>query len=400
MNLSKLLNMGRRILGILAMGSLAGICLLLHKLNRMGKRSSDLQSSSRILLSQSALFTAYPSLSKHVPWTSVSNLPTPVEDLGSYIGLSEGMLWVKRDDLISPLYGGNKVRKLEHLLEDARRGDHKSLITIGGLGSNHCLSTAIFGRKHGFKVHLCLTDQPITKFVKQTLAGFLAAEAKLYKCSDNKNAYNQARKLFKDLKGRGENPYLIFSGGTSGLSNVGHVNAAYEIANQVKAGEIPTPDKLFVATATCGSMAGLIAGLKLAGLPTRVVGVRVVNSFPVYPFIIRYFAQKVANYLRKHDPSMPRVKIQKTDFDLLTGYLGKGYGDLTPEAKEAVNLVANRIRLETTYTGKALAACLDYCKKASEDERVLFWNTYNSAEFEQSNDYSKLPAEIQQKLNL
>ena len=130
---------GRRILGILAMGSSAGVCYLLHKLNRIGKRSYELQDDTKKLLSHNALFMAHPTLARHIPWTSISNLPSPVEELGSFLGFPEGMLWVKRDDLISPLYGGNKVRKLEHLLEDARAGGHKSLITIGGLNSNHCL---------------------------------------------------------------------------------------------------------------------------------------------------------------------------------------------------------------------------------------------------------------------
>lgn len=386
-------------LRILAMGSSASIVYVLHTLNRMGKRSNDLPTETGKLLSRNALFTAYPPLARHVPWTSVSDLPSPVEELGSILGLSEGMLWVKRDDLISPLYGGNKVRKLEHILEDARAGGHKSLITIGSLSSNHCLATAIHGVKHGLSVHLCLTDQQITEFVRQSLAGFIATGAKLYYCTDNRDAYITARRVFRELKKKGESPYLIFSGGTSGLSDVGHVNAAFEIANQVKAGEIPKPDKLFVAAATCGSVAGLIAGLKMAGLNTRVVGVRVVNSFPAYPFIIRRFAQKAANYLRKHDPSIPRVKIRLADFDLLTNYLGPGYGAVTPEAEEAVNKAAARISLETTYTGKTLAACIDYCKRAGDNEKVLFWNTFNSAAFEQSDDFSKLPEEIQKKLS-
>jgi len=392
------MNKGRRILAILAMATSAGVCYLQHNFNRLGRRPDDLDRDSENLPGQNALFKAYPALAAHIPWTSISQLPSPVEELGSVLGLSEGMLWVKRDDLISPFYGGNKVRKLEHLLEDARKGGHKSLITIGVLGSNHCLSTAIHGRKKGFNVHLCLTDQQITGFVRQTLAGFLAAGAKVHHCTDNRNAYNTMRSLFRELKKKGENPYIIFSGGTSGLSDFGHVNAAFEIARQVKTGEIPEPDKLFVAVGTCGTVAGLIAGLKIAGLSTRVVGVRVVNSFPAYPFIIRYFAQRAAKSLRKYDRSLPRVKIRKTDFDLLTGYLGSGYGAVTPEAAEAVKLAADRVSLETTYTGKTLAACLDYCKKAGDNEKVLFWNTYNSAVFEQSTEFSKLPEEIQQKL--
>ena len=387
---------GGTLLGILATGS-GGAGYLLHKLNRIGSRSNDFRSTAETL-SRSALFRAYPPLARHIPWQSLGDLPTPVEQLGSSLGLPEGKLWVKRDDLTSPVYGGNKVRKLEHLLEDARLRGRKSLITIGGLGSNHALATAVHGGRLGFKVHLCLSDQPVTKYVRRNLAGFLSAGAIVHYCSDTKGAYRYSRKLFSELKDKDEAPYFILSGGTCGLSNVGHVNAAFEIAEQVRAGLLPEPDKLFVAAGTCGTIAGLIAGLKISGLSTRVVGVRVVDSFPAYPYIIRYYAQKVADYLHKYDRSIPRIKIEKTDFDLLTNYLGQGYGAVTDEGMEAVERSASLISLETTYTGKTLAACLDYCRREAFEEKILFWNSYNSAEFEQSSAYDGLPGEILKKL--
>jgi D-cysteine desulfhydrase len=389
---------GGTLLGVLVAGS-GGARYLLHKLNRIGSRSNDFGSTEETL-SRNALFRAYPPLARHVPWISLGDFPTPVEQLGSSLGLPEGKLWVKRDDLTSRVYGGNKVRKLEYLLEDARLRGRKSLITIGGLGSNHSLATAVHGGRLGFNVHLCLSDQPVTKYVQRNLAGFLSAGAIVHYCSDTKGAYRYSRKLFRELKGKGEAPYFILSGGTCGLSNVGHVNAAFEIAEQVQAGLLPEPDKLFVAVGTCGTIAGLIAGLKISGLSTRVVGVRVVDSFPAYPYIIRYYAQKVADYLHKYDRSVPRVKIEKTDFDLLTNYLGGGYGEVTVEGMEAVEGAASRISLETTYTGKTLAACLDYCRVVGSEGKILFWNSYNSAIFGQSSTYDGLPREILEKLKL
>jgi D-cysteine desulfhydrase len=389
---------GGTLLGVLVAGS-GGARYLLHKLNRIGSRSNDFGSTEETL-SRNALFRAYPPLARHVPWISLGDFPTPVEQLGSSLGLPEGKLWVKRDDLTSRVYGGNKVRKLEHLLEDARLRGRKSLITIGGLGSNHSLATAVHGGMYGFNVHLCLSDQPVTKYVRRNLAGFLAAGAKIHYCTNTSEAYRYSRRLFRELKGKGEAPYFILSGGTCGLSNVGHVNAAFEIAEQVKTGLLPEPDTLFVAAGTCGTISGLIAGLKIAGLSTRVVGVRVVDSFPAYPYIIRYYAQKVADYLRKYDRSIPNVRIEKADFDLLTNYLGGGYGAVTVEGKAAVELAASHISLETTYTGKTLAACLDYCRSSASEEKILFWNSYNSAEIEQSPTFDGLPGEIQEKLSL
>ena len=389
---------GGAVLGILAAGT-GGAGYLLYKLNRIGSRSHDFLTTEE-MLSRSALFRAYPGLAKHIPWVSLGDIPTPVEELGSSLGMPEGLLWVKRDDLTSPVYGGNKVRKLEHLLADAELRGRKSLITIGGLGSNHCLATAIHGYRKGFEVHLCLFDQPISKYVRGNLAGFLAAGAKIHYCNTMKDAYRYSRSLFKELRKVGKAPYFILSGGTCGLSNVGHVNAALEMVEQVREGILPVPDRLFVAAGTCGTIAGLIAGLKISGMKTRVTGVRVVDSFPAYPYFIRYYAQKVADYLCKLDRNLPRVKIEKTDFDLLTEYLGGGYGVITAEGKNAVDLVAERISLETTYTGKTLAGCLDYIEKTSSEEKILFWNSYNSADFEKSSTYEGLPDEILQKLSL
>ncbi|MEN8201962.1 MAG: pyridoxal-phosphate dependent enzyme [Bacteroidota bacterium] len=387
---------GGAFLGILSAGA-GGTAYFLHQLNRIGSRSYDFPSTGETY-ARGALFRAYPPLLRHIPRTSLGELPTPVEQLGSSLGLPKEKLWVKRDDLSSPLYGGNKLRKLEHLLAEARIKGRKSLITIGGLGSNHALATAIHGRKEGFMVHLCLSDQPVTEYVRRNLAGFLAAGATVHYCRTTKGAYRYARHLFRELKEKEQAPYFILSGGTCGLSNVGHVNAAFEIAEQVKAGLLPEPGRLFVAAGTCGTISGLIAGLKMAGLSTRVVGVRVVDSFPAYPYVIRYYAQKVADYLRRYDHSIPKIKIRKDSFDLLTDYLGDGYGAVTAEGKAAVELAKPQLSLETTYTGKTLAACLDYCRNTAQEEKVLYWHSYNSAEFEQSPSYDLLPDEIREML--
>ena len=387
---------GTALLGILAAGT-GGMAYLLKELNRIqGKESGLLSPGDKQV--QNNLFRTYPGLAGKIPWTPIGNFPTPVEELGSSLGLPSGKLWVKRDDLTSPLYGGNKVRKLEYLMEDARIRKRNNLITIGGLGSNHALATAIHGSKLGFQVHLCLTDQPVSDYVLRNLAGFLATGARIHYCQNTTNAYKYSRRLFRELKNKGEAPYFILSGGTCGLSNLGHLSAALELAEQVRAGIVPEPKKLFVAVGTCGTISGLIAGLKISGLSTRVTGVRVVDSFPAYPFIIRYYAQKVADHLHRSDPSVPKIRVNTDDFDLLTDYLGAGYGSPTSEGKAAVELATSHIDLETTYTGKTLAACLDYIKAAPGEEKVLFWNSYNSAGFKQLQSFDLLPGEIRRLL--
>ena len=387
---------GSAVLALLAAGS-GGVGYLLNKLNRLGVKPDKIKVKPD-MLSGSTLFRRYPVLIESIPWTPIRHSPTPVIEWEMAPVMEVKNIWVKCDNLTSPAYGGNKVRKLEHLLADAMLRERKSIITIGGLGSNHALATAIHGKTFGFDIHLCLFDQPVTSFVRRNLRGFLAAGARIHHSHSMKDAYLNARRLFKSQEKEGRAPYFILSGGTCGLSNVGYVNAAMELAEQIQEGLLPVPDKIFVAAGTCGTISGLIAGLKIAGLPTKVMGIRVVDSFPAYKYFIRYYAQKVADHLHKHDFSVPRINIRRNDFELLTGYLGEGYGVVTPEGEKAVEMASPEMNLETTYTGKTLAACLDYCTTTGKNEKILFWNTYNSAIFPEVNSTKGLPEKILHQL--
>ncbi|MBS7288225.1 MAG: pyridoxal-phosphate dependent enzyme [Candidatus Freyarchaeota archaeon] len=111
------------------------------------------------------LFQEFPELKDHIPWMPLTRV-TPVhklEKLGKELGLSE--LWVKRDDMTSDVYGGNKPRKLEFLLADVLRQKKAKVITYGGAGSNHCLATLLFARMYGLETILVLWDQPVTAHV-------------------------------------------------------------------------------------------------------------------------------------------------------------------------------------------------------------------------------------------
>src|SRR5713101_2838243 len=116
------------------------------------------------------LFKSYPQLEENIPWTRLCNYPSPVEklpNLGRAVGADE--IWIKRDDLLSSIYGGNKVRKLEFILADARSRGAKTLITVGGLGSNHALALAAYSRNLGFRSVLVLFNQPETNWVRKNL---------------------------------------------------------------------------------------------------------------------------------------------------------------------------------------------------------------------------------------
>lgn len=345
------------------------------------------------------LFERYPALAATVPWRRVATLPTAIEELPAVAGAGDVRLFVKRDDRTAALYGGNKIRKLEHFLAEAELAGSRTLITLGGIGTNHGLATALHGRRHGFDVRLALFDQPLTPFVEDNLRAFIEAGAGIHYGGSEIGALVAARRLYRTSEAAGETPYFIMVGGSSRLGSIGYVTAALELAEQVRAGAMPEPDRLFVAVGSCGTAAGLIVGCRLAGLRTRVNAVRVSPAVVANRPVIHYLANDLAKFLHETDPTVPRVRVRFGDFDMLTRHLGAGYGHTTDAGAAAMTWAAPRLALEPTYTGKALAACLDHCAgSARPGETVLFWNTINSATVPLAPRLDSLPDRLVRRL--
>jgi D-cysteine desulfhydrase len=344
----------------------------------------------------SALFARYPGLRNRLPWTPLATLPTPVDHWPPSAELPGG-LFVKRDDLTSPLYGGNKVRKLEYEFARARERAARSLVTLGGLGTNQGLALALHGRAHGFAVEVSLGPQPITPAVGANLRGLLAAGATLRVARTSLGCLWGAWRAVRDRRTSGQRPYFIPAGASTVFSTMGYIGAALELAAQVQQGLLPAPERIFVAAGTGGTAAGLVAGCKLARLPTRVTAVRVFSAYRANRWTIARLARGALELLRALEPGIPDVPITRADFDLLTGFLGPGYGVPTPEARSAIAWAAPQLRLETTYTGKTMAACLAHVRQAGA-RPVLFWHTYNSATFPQTTDLGALPGPLRRAL--
>ncbi len=341
------------------------------------------------------LFEAYPRLAGRVPWTPLVEAPTPVERLenvGKRLGVE---VWIKRDDKTSPVYGGNKPRKLEFLLADARVRGRTTLVTCGGLGTNHGLATTIHGREHGFRVVLGLRTQPVDDHVRDKLRLFHAYGATMILLSGGTDAYERF-----EAEQQVERPetYFIPAGGSNPVGALGFVDAGLELARQVGRRELPLPRTIFMATGTCGTLAGLVLGLRLAGLATRVIGVQVASPRFANPGVALELAQASLRLLRDRDPSVPDVPLSVADFRLDTDHFGPGYGHPTDSARDAVALVqeAEGITLDLTYTGKAFGALSDHVNarradgpmarvsspksELAEVGPILFWNTFNSAD--------------------
>lgn len=326
------------------------------------------------------LAARYPKLLLHLPFLTLTDLPTPLdraEELGEQLGL--GTLWIKRDDLTASIYGGNKVRKLEYLFADAQSRGCDAVITFGAVGSNHVLATSIFAKQLGMTCYGVLTEQTLTPYVGDTLRYHAMLGTRLVVAK----GYAGVKAAADDIErnhptGRGK-VYQMTWGGSSWRGAVGFVNAAFELADQLKHAE--APDKIYVACGTMGTAVGLAIGLRLAQLRSQVVAVQVVpEPVTTEANLLRLFTETNGE-LNAIDNDIALLDDPFSNLTLKTGYLGPGYAEQTPDCKEAVELMARTegLALETTYTGKALAALIDDARSGRlEGQQVAFWNTYNS----------------------
>lgn len=365
-----------RMLGTVLTGTIAGTGAIWHRINRIPHYLPGELRSIRPSGASNPLFRAFPALENRVPWMPLGHFPTPLETLvHPQVGTR---ILLKRDDRSSEKYGGNKVRKLEFLLADALLSKSDTLITMGGHGSNHALATALHGQALGFRCHLFLYPQPDTPAVRRNYAAMIAAGATVHPVDGIAMAFARAGELMVRGRAAGRRPYFVLVGGSSRLGGLGHVAAALEFAEQIREAGVDPPERVFVPLGTCGTAVGLIVGFRLAGIRTRVTAVRVADPFPANATVVRAMANDLSRWLASTSPRIPRLRIEASDFDVVTDYFGPGYGVPTAVAEQAVQTVEPMLALETTYTGKTLAACLDWIGY-DPGMRAVFWNTYNSA---------------------
>jgi 1-aminocyclopropane-1-carboxylate deaminase/D-cysteine desulfhydrase-like pyridoxal-dependent ACC family enzyme len=326
-----------------------------------------------------ALFRAFPSLATTVPWLPLGRFPTRVARLDGLVS-SSVELWVKHDDESGTAYGGNKVRKLEFILGEARARGAARLVTLGAIGSHHVLATAIYGKQAGFAVDAVVFPQPLTEHVREQMLADVAAGARLHPTHGYAGV-----PLAVWRRRRGGDAAWIASGGSSPTGSLGYVSAGLELLEQISRGELPRPDVIYLALGSCGTAAGLVVGLggapTLPRLDARVIAVRVVDRVVANERVTLRLAKRTAALLAARgehwfDQSTP------TPLSVDHRFFGGGYGRATPESDDAVaRAAAVGLALEPTYTGKAMAALLaDAASGALDGKRVLFLSTYSSVD--------------------
>jgi len=318
------------------------------------------------------LFHEYPGLAPVLAPVALAELPTPVAPLPA-LGVNA---WIKHDDATHPVYGGNKLRKLEFVLPEIRRQKARRVITLGATGTNSGVAASLICAQENLACTVITFPQPDSPTVQKNRAWMQHNGAQFDERASLTAAvlryYLHPQRLRRDS-------YFLFAGCSNPVSTFGYVNAAFELREQIRAGLLPEPAVIVVPVSSASTLAGLTLGVALAGLSTQVCGVRVAASHlgpfaACTPGVVTKLMQQALSLIRQNaDTRMPALPAVWMTAD----YLGDGYGVRSPEAEAAITrFAAQGIALEGTYSGKAAAAFLDQLAIARRP--VLFWNTFNS----------------------
>ncbi len=313
------------------------------------------------------------------PRVRMAHLPSavePLENLSRHLGGPR--IFVKRDDQIGLGIGGNKTRKLEFLLGDAIAQGKSKVVTFGGLQSNHARQTAAAARKTGLEPILFLFGEDPGSYPGNLLLDLLAGAKIHFTPMETgverlEEAIARMRRVaLSSPDVSEEDTYIIPVGGGSTVGLLGYVNAALEIQRQADAMGTRF-DYVVVAAGTGGTLSGLMAGFRLLGSPTRVVGIDVGSLWKDFRDSVAAVATETAGLIDAG------VSFTPDDVALYTDYVGEGYAIPSEAGVEAIKLLARLegLFVDPVYTGKAMAGLIDLIRKGTfkEGETVLFLHT-------------------------
>ncbi|HBS48091.1 TPA: hypothetical protein DEO28_03325 [Candidatus Dependentiae bacterium] len=340
------------------------------------------------------LFDQFPTLQTQLPYIPFANLPTPITKLNNLsVKLNTSCnIFVKDDGLTEDPFGGSKPRKNGFTCAQAKAQQANAILAMGPAGSNYVVSVAQDAKQLGIKCIALLTPQRPTAYTIRNLLlmKYFDAEIHYYKNWAERN--EAVREYQKSCQN-----YYMPLGGSNEIGCAGSVNAALELKKQIDDKILPKPDYIYIGFATMGFIAGLMLGLKVAGLDeVKVIGVRAIpQSYEIETAEdIARIHNLTAQYLNKLDPSFPKFEIKPTDVLVNNNFFGEGYAHITPQVHNAIKLLneTEKIKLEGTYSGKAFAALIDDVQnKKLENKTVLFWKTNTSG------DLSEITSQVDPK---
>ena len=313
------------------------------------------------------IIARFPALAR-IPRAELGAFPTPVQRVDLQGDALAGELWIKRDDLTASPLGGNKVRALEFLLGGLAPGD--VVLTAGGEGSTHVLTTATYVRSLGG-----ITKAVRWKHEMNPSAHDVAERARAI-CARVTTARGPMFGLLRAYTSRRSRIRWIPPGGTSVLGMLGHVNAALELAEQIARGEMPKPARVVLPVGSGGTAAGLALGFAIAGVDIVVVGARVAPRIAAGRARVLLLAKRERRYLeRLTGERIPRVSSARVMIDHSV-YAG-AYGRALPGADRDAAMLqwVTGLTLDGTYSAKAFAAARSIAQR--EAGITLFWLTFD-----------------------
>ena len=296
-----------------------------------------------------------------------AHLPTAVEELPRLSELLDGpRLFVKRDDQTGLGMGGNKTRKLEFVLAQALAEGAKTLISVGGIQSNHCRQTAALAARYGLACKLVLSgSEPQLPNGNLLLDHLFGAEITW---TERSRRDETLQEVFQQSQAQGEHPFLIPLGASTPVGALGYVEAMRELKAQGNGF-----DWIIVASSSAGTQAGMVLGAALTGFSRKVLGISIDHSVEELQAAVAELANGAANLLGEP------VSFRPADVLVNADYLGAGYAIAGQPEVEAIQLFAHTegLLLDPVYTGRAAAGMIDLIRKGffKKSDKVLFWHT-------------------------
>jgi len=303
--------------------------------------------------------------------------PTPLEKLENFSrALGGPEIWIKRDDCTVVATGGNKVRKLEWLIGEAKAQGATHIVTQGAVQSNHVRQTAAVARRFGMKCTALLEHRIQTNDRDYLNSGNVLLD-KLFGCAieyrpGGVDMNAEAEKKGAELRAEGVNAYVIPGGGSNRVGALGYVSCAQELMQQADEMGLKI-DLLVTATGSAGTHAGLVVGLHGINAHVPVLGIGVRLPKDRQEANVHKLAEATAEYVGIAG-GIPRESVVAN-----CDYVGDGYGIPTEGMAKAVQMLAQEegILLDPVYSGKAMAGMIDLIRKGviGKDQTVVFLHT-------------------------
>lgn len=300
-------------------------------------------------------------------------LPTPMYKLENISKKYGCNVYIKRDDMTGVALGGNKVRKLEFLLADAKTKGADYVITTGGAQSNHAMLTAACANRIGMKSILVLQQRGVCERKGNLILNeILGAEVRFVDTDDFKEVYAEISRISEELRAEGHIPYEIPLGGSVPLGSIGYVNCMKEVAKQAQELDIEFKD-IVCTTGSGGTHAGVTLGAHLYMPHAKVTGMMVSDS----PFerIVPKLIRGTGELLEIEEADIEEA-VNKVN---LVSVLGDGYAIPSEAGNKAMEVLATNeaIITDPVYTGKAFGGLIEMLESGqfSKDDNVLFIHT-------------------------